>query len=206
MLAPPVLVGAKLIQFLGSIMFGGMIVTGATGSAGTTTSVAGGAIRIPEFLTATTLSRTTSYVAYEPINSFLTATGGNVKTDPAGLPAPTGTTGGARFAAACIPNPLTKFTPSLGSGAFLWLSLEMGNNPSNLSYDITLEKKCNSGTGGYVLANNVSLATGAVLTISGSRLPNAWNGLDYIKVSTLSTPNAATTGRVRGAVRDIFGE
>lgn len=204
MLAPPNLLSSRLIQFLGSVMFGGMIVVAANSSG--VTSVAGGAIRAPEFATATTLSNSTSYVAAEFFNAYLTATGGNVKTDATGAPAATGTTGGARYSAICAPNPLTKLSPSLGSGALNFLSLEMGNNPSNLTYDITLEKNCHAGTGGFLLANNVNLSTGATLTLSGSRLPQVWGGMDFIKVSTLGTPNSATTGRLRGSVRDVYGE
>lgn len=182
--------GAKFIYFLGSILFGGVIATGVTG----------GAIMIPEF-TSTGAPSTISKVAIiEPFNAFLTATGGNVKT--------TGPTGanGAKYAAFCIPNPLTKLTPSQGSGApiIAW-SFQMGNNPGSLSYDVDFVKSCTAGTGSSLM-NNVQLATGAVLTLSGSRLPLTWNGADFIKGATLTTPNSATTGRFRGFVTDVFGE
>ena len=54
--------------------------------------------------------------------------------------------------------------------------------------------------------NNVNLASGATLTLTGARLPSSWNGADFVKGATTTAVNAATTGRFRGFVMDIFGE
>jgi hypothetical protein len=189
MIVPNPLAG-KFVYFLGSVLFGGLIV-GAVTSTGQTPLI-GGAILLPEFYSNGTPS-TARYAATEPFNAFLTATGGNVKVN-----------GGVKYAAFCVPNPLTKLVPSQGSGAALYLSLDMGNNPSNASYDIDFVKSCNSGTG-QTLLNNVLLGTGATFTLSGARLP-IWNGADFLKGATTTVPNTATTGRFRGAVRDIYGE
>ena len=190
-MVPLITVGSKFLYFLGSILIGGVLNVASV----PVTAVNGGAILVHDFTSAGAASRTSRAAVNLPFNAFWTASGGNVKVS-----------GGAKYAAFCIPNPLTKLSPSQGSGAPLALSFQMGPNPSNASYDVTFEKSCNSGSGGALIVNNLQLASGAVLTLSGGRLPPAWNGADFIKGSTLTAPNALTTGRVRGWVMDVFGE
>lgn len=178
-------------------ILGGLLMSTIFNAASTpVTGVNGGAISVPDFTAAGVASKTLRAPMLVPFNAFGTASGGNVKVN-----------GGAKYAAFCIPNPLTKLSTNFGSGALTnALSFQMGPNASNVSYDVTFEKSCNAGSGGVVIANNLQLGSGAVLTLSGTRLPQTWNGADYIRAGTLSVPNATTTMRVRGFLMDVFGE
>lgn len=188
----PILLAAKFVLQTGAVLFATYFNLAST----PVTPVSGGAIMVPEFTTAGTPTLARKAPIDVPFNAFVTATGGNVKVS-----------NGVKYAAGCIPSPLTKMTPSYGSGAFTTaLSFQMGPNPSNAFYDVTFEKSCNNGTGGVMVVNNLNLASGATLTLSGSRLPPVWNGADFIKLATTTVPNAATTMRVRGFLMDIHGE
>src|SRR4051812_42826624 len=126
----------KFSWILGSILFGGLV----------SAKLIGGVIFLPEFNSSGAPSPITKEAALQPFNVFWTATGGNVKVNSMG-----------KYDAFCVPNPLTKLTPSEGSGAFVnALSFQMGPNPNNASYDISLEKSCNGGSGGVMVVNNLN--------------------------------------------------
>ena len=189
----PVLLAAKLVVQMGAVLLNTIFNLASV----PVTPVTGGAILVPEFTTSGTPTSARRAPIEVPFNAYITATGSaTVKVN-----------GGVKYAAGCIPNPLTKMTPSYGSGVLVnALSFQMGPNPSNAFYDVTFEKSCNSGTGGAMILNNLNLASGATLTLSGSRLPGNWNGADFIKLATTTAPNASTTMRVRGFVMDAHGE
>lgn len=190
----PVLLLAKLSVVMGSLLLNTIF----NYAANPITPVTGGAIMVPEFTATGTPTAARKAPLLVPFNAYATATGSStVKVN-----------GGVKYAAFCIPSPLTKMSPSHGSGApVLAWSFQMGPNPQGAAYDITFEKSCNSGTGGQMIVNNLSLATGATLTLSGSRLPQNWNGADFIKgATTTNLTNTTTSLRLRGFLMDIHGE
>lgn len=186
-----VLLGARF-----SVAIGTLLLTSIVNPASTpVTAVNGAPISVAGFTSDGVASRRIKIPVVFPFYAYGTASGGNVKVS-----------GGAKYAAICAPNPLSKLSPSSGSGVPLSLSIQMGPNPSNASYDVTLEKSCNGGTGGVMLANNVQLSSGATLTLSGSRLPPMINGADFIKAATLTQPNSATRLGILGILMDAIGE
>ncbi len=182
--------GVKFLTFLGSILFGGMISTGSAG----TTSVAGGAIILPEFASATTLanSATSKFVFTEPFIAYVRGTGSTT----------------LRYGAACFPNPLKKL--SAGSGTVVRLTYHAGNNPAGVGGDIGFVKDCVANTAGdntlsgSNLIDNTCTATGCTSYYTTGTA--AWNNADFVKFTPRANLTAGYTGRITGEVENIWGE
>lgn len=166
-----------------------LIVGGAVGIAG----VAAGMFSVPTVDNSGNVRPNVSYVANGFLEVNVTATGGNVKVSNQ-----------AKYDAVNIANPLSKLSPSQGSGAITAVHFDMGNNPANVSFDCGLVKAAESGTGTNIF-NNLQLGTGATKTFSGAALP-LWNGVDLFDCGTLTDPTSSFNARIRIEYRDVYGE
>src|SRR4051812_4393793 len=97
--------GSKFITLLGSLLLGGVLISTTAGSG--QTPMNGGSVFLPDFNATGTPSTTAKVPMLVPFNAILTNTGSaTVKVN-----------GGVKYAAFCIPNPLTKLGTNYGSGS-----------------------------------------------------------------------------------------
>lgn len=179
------------IRAAGLLIVGGLI-SAVSGYLGVTT----GGVSLPD-VTSGGAESVKVFIANNEFNAFVTATGSTSATE--------------RYAAVCIPNPLTRLATSGGTGSLTRLSFEMGNNPAGIGGDVYFTKDCDdkTTTGSTLLINDFKTLSGAVTYPTMSALSSTgalWNGADFIKVTLRGNPTAPFTARVRGAYEDVFGE
>ena len=178
------------IRQAGLLILGGLL-AGGTGYG--VSSITTGGTSLPDVTTGG-VERVTTYVADQEFNVALVATGSSTIDYPA----------------ACVPNPLTKLSPSQNSGALTSLSLELGANLAGVWADVVFAKDCGTGTAsGHVLLIKDSRSGSGTQSYLASRYAMTgatWNGSDYIKVIFTGNPTSAFTGRLRGTYEDVFGE
>jgi hypothetical protein len=160
----------QVVSYAARVAFIGLVATGAIG----------GGIRLGEFNSAGAPS-TTTYVARDFLNVFVSGTGGNVKSNNYAAVA------GAKYDAVLVANPLAAIGG--GSGVITNIRLEVASNPASASFDCGFVKAANAGTGTEIFPGGL-----------------VWNGADYIKCGSLTNPTSSFSGRLRIEYSDLFSE
>jgi hypothetical protein len=109
-----------------------------------------------------------------------------------------------KYNAVCIPNPLTKLSPSLGSGTVVRLTYHNITNPNGAGGDIGFVTSCANTTSGSTLIDNTCTATGCVSYYTTGT--GAWNGAHFLKYTMRKDPTAAYSARITFTLEDILGE